>query len=372
MVRVSGPDGRQRIKSLSIGQTERLRVPTGGESEGGGDVSLAVEQPHDGAELDAGALTTTVIGQASEIAQAGLTKIAIVIDTSGSTADPSGSDADVEGSETVLDAEKAAAEALISALVEVENDAPGTAFAISVIEFGDTAHSLSPLLPLTEPLAIERLTRAVSALSHGVQGGSTFYDRAINVALRVLASSDRPGPEFILLVTDGKPSQIVPAIDASARAGLEDVVLHTIGLGTDFRGDVPEDISYPPVSEAGPVVLAKMAAFSSAGGRVWALPTSADVVALVPTLPVLERQDAGIRSVSIFGTKPSTWLPKGSNCVRTGPSRRAFPVAFGPPYAGWSNVLSITATGVSGATARREIRLLAAGPRPRAVGAGRG
>ena len=61
----SGPDGRQRIKSLAIGKTERLRVPTGGESEGGGDVSLAVEQPHDGAELDAGALTTTVIGQAS-------------------------------------------------------------------------------------------------------------------------------------------------------------------------------------------------------------------------------------------------------------------------------------------------------------------
>ena len=334
-------------------------------------MSLAVEQPHDGAELDAGALTTTVIGQASEIAQAGLTKIAIVIDTSGSTADPSGSDADVEGSETVLDAEKAAAEALISALVEAENDAPGTAFAISVIEFGDTAHSV----PVAAAYAAARHrafdARRVGFVARRARRKHVLRSRDQRCLAR--AGEQRPPGPGVHPARHRRQAQPDRAGDRRVSArGSEDVVLHTIGLGTDFRGDVPEDISYPPVSEAGPVVLAHTAASAlraGASGRCRLQPTwsrwcpyAAGAGATGCRHPLRQHSERN----------PRPGCRRDSNCVRTGPSRRAFPSPSAHLTAGWSNVLSITATGVSGATARREVRLLAAGLDPAPVGAGRG
>ncbi len=364
-VSVVGSGGRRTAGPLKAGDIVRLPAPDeAAESQARLEVSLAVERPADGAEVDAKADGVTVLGQASQTTQAGVTKIVLVIDTSGSTANSAGSDVDGDGTDdTILEAEKTAAEELIAALLEVEQSAPGTAFAVSLVEFGDTARSVTPLMPLTDPTARDRLGAAVASLAHGAQGGSTFYDRAIDTALRVLDASEQPGPRIVLLVTDGKPSQIVPAIDAAARAGLGDTVLHTVGLGPDFRGDLPENVAYPPVVEKGPEILATMATFSAEGGRVWALPRPADIVTLVPSLPVLERQDAGIDSV-VVRNETLDLAAEAVDLRRDGSFSASLPVRFGPPDAGWTNLLSVTAKGLDGAKARQEIRLLAAGLDP--------
>lgn len=305
LVSETDPDlGREMI--APVGSRARIRVGDedrfvgwSGSGPSQNAISLAVEIPENGQEMEPNAETSTVVGHASAIGSAGATRIAVVVDTSHSTADSTEIDLDADGdNESIFDAEIAAVRTLISELTRVEEDSPGTAFELALVTFGVSALSVTPLSKLDDEGELARLLASLDSIGIGAQGADTFYDRGIDAAMRVMSTKDT-GPAVILFVTDGKPSQPQGALDAAARVGDKGIILHTIGLGPDFRGGDAKRISYPASIENGADILSLMASLGAPESQSWSLPKPAEIVALVPKLPVLARSDALIRAVTI-------------------------------------------------------------------------
>lgn len=325
---------------------------------GQGGIDVAIETPGSGTVVSDDVTQITVIGHASTATRAGVTQLYLVIDTSGSTEDSSGADLDNDGTqESILEVEIAAALDLIDALAKAEATGPGTAFAVSIVGFGDLGRTLVAPVPMTHAEAVDKLKGQIGALTVSAhRGGSTFYDRALNAALRTAEDAGLDGPGIILLITDGKPSQNIAAYDAAARAGQRDFIVHTIGLGADFGDARNPKSEFPPASERGADILATMAALGAPGGQTWTFERPSDVVRLVESLPVTDRADAAIASLQIINA--TTGAEASVVDIKPDGSFEAtVPVSLAANTSLWMNRIVVTAEGVSGATATDEVEL---------------
>lgn len=324
------------------------------------DVSLAVQAPRNGALFDPETEFVRVEGQASTTVVSGVTKFALLLDLSGSTQDPSGRDVDGDGQiDSILMAEVTAARRLLEQLSAIEDDKPGQQFAVGIVGFADSAQAFSPLLLLSEEGAQARLTAALDGLAAGMLGGSTYYDRGLVSAERLVASLDRPGPVGVTMFTDGRPSDVIAAIDAAARFGVVGMSLHMIGVGADFDRPVPSSAVYPPVPETGPEILATMVAFGGDGSAAWAAPEPSDIVRLVDGLPILETTDGGIDTVTI--TNLSTGQTGVVDLRADGSFGAELPVKFAGDGGAPVNRILIEVQATSGAIRKEEVLVASEG-----------
>jgi len=314
-------------------------------------VDIVIEAPPDGAVVLHDEVT--VIGRAATTTRAGMTQIALIIDASGSTMDSSGGK---EGS--ILDAEVAAGRLLLDKLVEREAQSPGTAFAVTLIRFADDAEVIAPLTRMTDAQGVKALYDALARIPQTFKGGNTYYDKALDQALRTFEAANLPGNRVILFMSDGKPSALGPSLAAAARAGLGGVVIHTFGLGEDFRGTPPATIALPPYPTDAVSILATVAQLGAAAGTVMPLPRPADVVQIIPRLPVLELADAGLKEVQVINKTTGTAAAQ-VELTPDGAFQARVPVSLVPTGRHASNTLAATAIaadGVSKATAEVQVR----------------
>lgn len=328
-------------------------------------ITLVIETPSADSVYDPGASSVEIIGQASAESSAGTTRIAIAIDTSASTRDSAGIDLDGDTTpESIFEAESEAVHRLIDELIRVENTTPGTAFSVSLVEFGRTASIVAPFAPMTDAKGVQRLKRTLDSITVGAQFSDTYYDRALDAASRALDNDPGTGPRIILLVTDGEPSDVIPALDAAARAGNTGTVIHAIGLGKDFSRAATGTVSYPPVPEDGASILSTISSIAGPEGKIWQLPNPGDIVNIVAELPVLKRENARVskvmvRNLSLSGeAQEATLFPDGA-------FRTSLPVDFVGSPDGPMNRLEVTAVGPDPSlVASQVVRIVSTGTDP--------
>ncbi|MBI3961962.1 MAG: VWA domain-containing protein, partial [Deinococcus sp.] len=320
-------------------------------------VDIAIEAPQNG-EIVCGDLVT-VTGRASTTGPAGATRIAIVLDVSGSAEDFSGADLDGDGvQETIIQAEAAAGQLLLDELERIEAQSPGTAFAVTVLRFASVGEVIAPLMRMSNPRGVATLRAGLERIAQeGAQGG-TNYVAALDTAVTALRAVEEPGNTFILFMTDGAPNELKPSLDAAVRAGLASVVIHTFGLGSTFLGEISPHVFFPPDPSTGPDILATVAALGAPGGTITALPNPADIVQIIPRLPILELPEAELQAVQV--TNVTTGQPALTVEVsRDGGFQAQVPVSLIPQGTLDTNTLSATAIaadGVSSATTQVQVR----------------
>ncbi|MBI3963027.1 MAG: VWA domain-containing protein, partial [Deinococcus sp.] len=364
-----------------LGSQERVRrdIPTGSTSEVVIDfgsvaigeetgfsrvrVNIALDSPQEGTIVEGEQATIT--GRASVSGPPGVTRIAMVLDASGSAIDPSGADLNEDGrEESIIQAEVAGGLLLLDELVRVEDETPGTTFALTIVRFSSGGEAVAPLTSLSDPEGVAALRAALESIPRGPVAGGTNYEAALNAAVREMGVEEAPGNAFILFMTDGEPNSVKPSLDAALRAGLVGVVIHTIGLGNDFQGEISPRVFFPPEATSGPDILAAVAAAGATGGTVTALPTPADIVQIVPSLPALVLSEAklqAVQAVNLTTGQPAFSVELGSD----GSFHAQVPVELFPQAALESNTLAATAIasdGASTATARVQVRSAAPPP----------
>jgi hypothetical protein len=294
-------DAETVIRELPIADPVSVPTPSlPGSSglEGRVWVDVVIQSPSDGAVVETEQVE--LVGRAATGSEAGTTQIAVLIDTSGSTNDLSGVDVDDDGKEeTVLEAEVAAARRLVDELKRIEAASPGDAFAVGLLRFSDNAEQMAPITPFSTPQVVERLGEALDRLLERGPGGDTYYDRGLDAAVDTIEGAGLRGPRIVLLMSDGKPSDLKAALAAATRTGQARTMVHTLGLGKDFKGNVPPKASFPPYPSTGVDILGLIAALAHTGSEVFPLPRPGDVVAVIPRLPVLEPVEAALKTVLV-------------------------------------------------------------------------
>jgi hypothetical protein len=362
LVRVRLGQREQAFRDIPIGKLLELTAnPSAGRTgraPGASplEVDIVIEAPPDGALVPHDEVT--VIGRAATTTRAGATQIALVIDASGSTTDPSGADLDGDGKEdSILEAEVAAVRILLDKLVELEAQSPGTAFAVTLVRFADDAEVMVPLRRMTDAQGVAALYDALGRILRTFRGGKTYYNKALDAALAAFEDANLPGPRVILFMSDGKPSELLPSLAAAARAGLGEAVIHTFGLGKDFRGTPPATIVIPPYPTDGVSILATVAKLGAAGGAVIARPRPADVVQIIPRLPVLELPDVALQEVQVVNQTTGKAALQ-VDLTRDGAFQARVPVSLLPTGRHASNTLVATAIATDGvSTATAEVRV---------------
>lgn len=346
----------QSFRDIPVGDLVELAIGAGAGEPGAlaarpVRVDIVIESPENNAIVTEE--TVTVIGRASTTTRAGVTQIALIIDTSGSVNDPSGADLDGDGNEeTILEAEVAAGHVLLDKLERLEAQSPGTAFAVAILGFADQAEVMAGLTRMTDAQGVAALRQGLDRILETFKGGKTYYDKALDAALATFEAADLPGDRVILFMSDGKPTEIEPSLAAAARAGARGVVLHTFGLGPDFRGKVPGRIAVPPSPTDGVGILATMAALGESPGKVMPLPKPAMVVQIVPQLPILELAEAKLQEVRVVN-KTTGEPARRVDLSHDGSFQALVPVSLYPKGLHGSNVLTATAVaddGISSAT----------------------
>jgi len=326
------------------------------------NVDIVIQSPKDGTIVRG--QRVKLIGRASTTGPAGATRVAIIIDVSGSAKDSSGADIDGDGKpDSILQAEVAAARLLIRELKKVEDGGPGTAFAVTVLRFGSKGEVMAPLTPMTQPNAVGQLNKALDRVLKEGTRGSTNFESAVDTALKVFEKAKQSGPSVILMMTDGAPSAgsrgpVPSSLDAASRAGLTGTTMHMIGLGKAFLGKISPKVGFPPQPKGGVNILATMKDAGAPGGTVTPLPKPADVVKVVAHLPVLNLPEAKLKEVQVVNTtinRPafSVKLEKDGSFVAD------VPVSLLPSGKHRWNTLQATAIamdGVSQATAKVRVR----------------
>ncbi|MEX2534565.1 MAG: VWA domain-containing protein [Trueperaceae bacterium] len=347
------------LGDVPVGMPTRMTVDFGailpaGEVPGDLPVDVFIETPADGTVVEGEFVE--LIGRASAHGNAQAARIVLVIDASASTNDPASIDLDGDGhSESVLAVEVAAVHSLLTELERLESETPGTAFRVALVRLSDDDRTATvvPLMAMTDPDAVAALRAGADLVLGQGPGGGTAYGAALDQA-RITVESDRgTGDAFILFFSDGEPEDRRAAWAAAARAGLSGMTIHTFGLGDEFVGDRPEQLSFPPEPEGGVGILALVAALGAPGGTVTPLPRPAEVLEIVPLLPILELPDAHVAGVTIGN------LTTGEAAIevrldRDGSFEARLPVRLSPAWEHDSNSLSVTAVandGVSEATA---------------------
>jgi hypothetical protein len=273
-------------------------------------VDIAIQTPQEGTIVEADRIKVT--GRASTTGPAGSTRVAIILDASGSAVeDSSGAGLDGDGKEeNILEAEVAAARTLLNELAQVESRAPGKTFDVAILRFADKSDVMAPLLPLNDPTTPSKLNAALDQiLKDGRQGGTNF-EPVINQTLELFQQSERAGPAVMVFMSDGYPivslgrgtrSAAPEGFNAAARAGLQGVEFHAIGLGKDFQSSIEAELGFPPypAEDDGAAIIAHMAACGSPSSTATALPKPADVVKVVSRLPVVELPEAELKEVRV-------------------------------------------------------------------------
>jgi hypothetical protein len=310
-------------------------------------VDVAIESPAEGTVVDGD--RTTVIGRASTTGPAGATRIALVADVSGSADASCGADLDGDGHpESIIQAEVAAGRVLLEELEKVEGRTPGTAFEVTIVRFASGAMTMTPLRRMSEAAGVAALRQALDRVARDGSQGDTNYLAALDEATRALQVVERPGPCIILFLSDGEPNELRPSLDAAARTGLARVVIHTFGLGQAFLGAVDSRVAFPPDPRGGVNVLAAVAALGGPTGTVTALPRPADIVPIIPRLPVLELPEAELKEVQVVNEttgKPAIPPVQLSN---DGAFQAEVPVSLLPGGAHEANTLVATAVARDG------------------------
>jgi hypothetical protein len=363
-----GPVVRARV-----GQREHVRrdVPAGPQAEvafdfnplpkAGGpvkvQVDIKIESPPQGTVVSSD--RTRVIGHASSTGPAGALRIALVVDVSGSADASCGADLNGDGKEeSIIQAEAAAGQLLLDELEKIEARTPGTAFEVTVIRFASGGETLAPLSRMTDPAGVSTLRQALDRIAREGNRGGTNYVAALDEAIRSLKTGERPGNCVVLFMSDGGPNELRPSLDASARTGLAQVVIHTFGLGQAFLGKLAPAVVFPPDPSDPVNVLALVAALGGPIGTVTALPRPADILQIIPRLPILELPEAELKEVQVVNE--TTGAPALSvQLSRDGAFQAEVPVALLPEGPHETNVLVATAIardGISKASDRVTVR----------------
>ena len=303
-----------------------------------------------------------MIGRASASGPAGPTRIALLIDATGSTNRPSGADLDHDGrEESILIAEVVAGRQLLAELETVEAKSPGTAFEMSIVRFGTEVKVMAPLAKMSEPQGLKSLRVALDRVAADGTVGDNNDPVGFDEAVKALKIGERAGKYVILFMSDGGVSLsrlatggLQNTLDAAARAGLAGVIVHTVGMGKEFSGVIPQTPAFPPSPSDGVEILASAAALGAPGGIVTPLPLPADVVKIVPHLPIFEVPEADIQEVQVVNEsngKPALSV----QLSRDGAFQAEVPVSLMPRAELETNSLVATAVardGISKATDR--------------------
>jgi len=262
-------------------------------------VDIEIQSPEDGKLVTESRVTVT--GRATTTGWgASRTRIAIVIDISGSTADNTGVDIDGDGEpNTIIEAEVMAARWLLDELEKVESSKSGSVFEVAVVAFDHDAYVAGTLTRMSDPGGVASLRSALDQiLADGPQGGTNF-EAAFDVSMKELSSPEHFGEKVIVFLSDGLPNNVLIALDGAARAGLAGVAIHSFGIGPDFEGELPSQVRFPPHPSEGPDIIATVTAAGAPGGIVRALPNPADIVDVVTELPIFELPEAEIEEVQV-------------------------------------------------------------------------
>lgn len=303
LVRVRQGPKRAIIRDLPPGQLSRIDFEAVLRAERPVSqktfVDVVIESPQEGAIVTG--KTVRVVGQASTSRPAGATRIAIVMDTSGSVLEPSGDDLDGDDKEeTVLDAQVMASKLLVEKLHELDQRNPGTAFQVSVIRFSLDPEVMSPLLPLSDPSSQKTIQAALDRIQkEGDQGGTSFIV-GLQAAMAEFQAAEKPAPSVILFISDGEGA----ARQYAASIGFQGVAIHAIGLGNNFREPLPglETVVLPRNVSSPYLEMADFAAVGGPGGGMWAIPKPADIVKVLPKLPVTELPEADIKEIRVVNS----------------------------------------------------------------------
>jgi hypothetical protein len=320
-------------------------------------VDVKIESPPEGTVVDRD--RTTLIGRASSTGPAGALRIALVADISRSADSSCGADLNGDGQEeSIIQAEAAAGQLLLDELAKIDARTPGTAFEVAVVRFASGAETIAPLTRMTDESGIAALRQALDRIAREGSRGGTNYVAALDQAVRALKVSERPANCVVLFMSDGGPTELRPSLDASAKTGSSQVVIHTFGLGREFLGKIDPAVTFPP-DPANPVnVLAMVAALGGPVGSITALPRPADVVQVIPRLPILELPEAELKEVQVVN-ETSGKAALSVQLSRDGGFKADVPVSLMPEGPYETNVLAATAIardGVSKASDRVTVR----------------
>ena len=355
--------GQPRVRASLGAQMQTLDLPSSGvlgqvavpftpegakETPSGIKVDIVIQSPAEDAIIAGDEVALT--GRASTTGIAGATRLAVVIDTSGSTKGPSGADLDGDGDpESILEAEIAAADRLLDALQKVEASGPGIAFEVAILRFQNRAEVMGPLTPMTDAKGVEALRAGLQTMRDEGHSGGTRYHRGLDLAVETLDLANHRGDSVILFLSDGAPDGLIDGLSAAARTGLHGTVIHTFGLGRSFRDEIAPEVGFPPAPRGGANILATVAALGGPGGSVTALPRPADIVEVVPKLPLLELPEAELKEVLVVNE--TIGKPAASVALSPDGSFEAeVPVSFFTDAAQGTNTLTATAIAIDGVT----------------------
>jgi hypothetical protein len=238
---------------------------------------------------------------------------------------------------------------LLDELEKIEAKTPGTAFEVTVVRFASGATTLVPLTRMTDAQGVASLRQALDRIAREGSQGGTNYVAALDEATGALKAAERPGNCVILFMSDGGPNQLRPSLDASARTGLAGVVVHTFGLGQAFLGKIEPVTMFPPDPSNAVNILATVAALGGPVGTVTPLPLPAEVVRIIPRLPILELPEAELKEVQVVNE--TTGKPAFSvQLSRDGAFQAEVPVSLLAAGPHETNVLVATAIARDGIT----------------------
>jgi Mg-chelatase subunit ChlD len=324
-------------------------------------VDVKIESPKNGTPVAQDEIA--VIGRASTSGPAGATRIALVVDVSPSTDDPSGADLNGDGKidreDSIRQAEVLAGRLLLNELEKLEAKSPSTLFEVTIVRFGASAEVLTPLTRMKDRQGVALLRKALDRIAGEAPIGGTNYEAALAAAVKELTSGRPAGPSVILLMTDGEPNDVPSSLNAAARAGETGVVIHTLGLGKDFQGVISPNRAFPPVPRAGADILDIMGALGKPGGSVTALPKPAEVVLVVPKLPIVDLPEAKLKEVRVHNAMTGKAALKEVELMPNGSFRALVPVSLLPKGEFAANDLvatAIAADGVSKASDQVSVR----------------
>ena len=320
-------------------------------------LEIEVESPRANEQVQG--TTATVVGRVhlppTPAKRHGL-QVVLVVDTSGSVRFSSGKDINGDGEkDSVLAAEVAAGRLLLRGLVERQAADPAASISVGIVAFSDEATEVAPVTQLKEPGALARLEGELDEILSGTPRGGTGYAQGLDRALATLGDASGT-TDAIVFLTDGSPGDAVPALSAAAVAGHRDVGLHLVGLGDDFDTREPEIIRFPPPPSEGLSMLMTMATVGGSGSTAQAAPVPADVLSIIPTLPILRPTALQVESVAVHNETTNQagsvleLRPDGGFVARV-------PVSLTPLGPHTINRIAVTAAAGEGLVAREFVEI---------------
>ncbi|MBI3962297.1 MAG: VWA domain-containing protein, partial [Deinococcus sp.] len=276
-------------------------------------VNLEVDEPSDGTQVAEPLVAVAGVAQVEGFKPP--FEVAIIIDTSGSTADAAGGDVNgdgtVDATDNILLAEITAAQRLLDEMEALEAlDPADQLFQVAIVRFSTVAEIAVPLTEVSNASGLGQVRATLQRLLAAGPQGATNYQAALDTAVQALTADDASDSlsttSVTLLLTDGEPTapvgsrtvvdpdDVARALAAASAAVNQGIVINSFGIGESFATGAEVLPGLPADRDTPSEILSLVTASGRSGGIFKAVPSPRDIVAILPSISLV-----GLQAVTV-------------------------------------------------------------------------